>query len=139
MAAAHLRRRHVDLAVLFPNSFRSALVAWLGGCQRRVGYVRYGRGPLLTDRLQPVTGELGRLLPSPAIDAYNRLVEQVGCPRPSYRMELFTTLRDEVAADTVWQQCRFAGCPEVVCLNPGAAFGSAKYWPAEHFAILREN
>src|SRR5437867_1064522 len=35
--AARLRRQHVDLAVLFPNSFRSALIAWLGGCRRRVG------------------------------------------------------------------------------------------------------
>src|SRR5262249_6579842 len=38
--AARLRRECIDLAVLFPNSFRSALVAWLGGCRRRVGYVR---------------------------------------------------------------------------------------------------
>src|SRR5690349_19323072 len=28
--AAALRRRRIDLVVLFPNSFRSALVAWLG-------------------------------------------------------------------------------------------------------------
>src|SRR5437588_7982539 len=37
-----LRRRKVDLAILFPNSFRSALTAWLGGCKRRMGYVRSG-------------------------------------------------------------------------------------------------
>ncbi|MBV9125379.1 MAG: ADP-heptose--LPS heptosyltransferase, partial [Planctomycetes bacterium] len=83
---ARLRRRRVDLAILFPNSFRSALIAWLGGCRRRVGYVRYGRGLLLTDRLAPLRGEDGRLLPSPVIDAYSKLVEQVGCPRPTYRM-----------------------------------------------------
>src|SRR5262245_13691060 len=49
--AARLRRERVDLAVLFVNSFRAALAAWLGGCRRRVGFARYGRGPLLTDRL----------------------------------------------------------------------------------------
>src|SRR5215212_9610139 len=37
-AAWRLRRRKVDLAVLFPNSFRSALTAWLGGARRIVGY-----------------------------------------------------------------------------------------------------
>src|SRR6478672_5436605 len=37
-----LRRQRVDLAVLFPNSFRSALVAWLAGCRERIGYARYG-------------------------------------------------------------------------------------------------
>src|SRR5437016_6087184 len=28
-----LRRTGIELAVLFPNSFRSALTAWLGGCK----------------------------------------------------------------------------------------------------------
>jgi heptosyltransferase-2 len=134
--AARLRRSRIDLAILFPNSFRSALVAWLGGCRRRVGYVLYGRGPLLTDHLQEVADARGRRTPSPAIDAYNRLVEHVGCPRPLSRMELFTTPADEAAAEAVWQEARLAGCPEVVCLNPGAAFGAAKYWPVEHFAAL---
>src|SRR5258707_15213195 len=35
--AWQLRRSHVDLAMLFPNSLRSALVARLGGCRRRIG------------------------------------------------------------------------------------------------------
>src|SRR5437867_2844213 len=47
-AALRLRRERIDLAVLFPNSFRSALVAWLARCGQRLGYRRYGRGPLLT-------------------------------------------------------------------------------------------
>jgi lipopolysaccharide heptosyltransferase II len=135
-AARALRRQPTDLAVLFPNSPRAALVAWLGGCRRRIGFARYGRGPLLTYRLAPVQDRDGRLIPSPALDAYNRLALAAGCPRPSYRMELFTTSRDEVAADAVWAAERLGNYPEVVCLNPGAAFGSAKCWPAEYFARL---
>lgn len=135
-AATQLRRQGIDLAVLFPNSFRSALIAWLGKCRRRVGYARYCRGPLLTDRLQPIRDENGSLMPSPLIDAYNHLVEYLGCPRPGYRMELFTTPRDEEEAGKIWQECRFADCPEVICLNPGAAFGVAKCWPIEYFVIL---
>ncbi len=134
--ALRLRRARVDLAVLFTNSFRTALVAWLGGCRRRVGYLRVVRGPLLTERLEPVRDARGKLLPSPVVDAYNRLAEAAGCPRPSHRLELFTTARDEAAAEAVWQQAGFADWPEVVCLNPGAAFGSAKCWPVEHFAAL---
>jgi heptosyltransferase-2 len=134
--AWRLRQQHVDLAVLFPNSFRSALVAWLGGCRQRIGHVRYGRGPLLTSPLQPVRDHKEQLVPSPAIDAYNRLAETAGCPRPSYRMELFTTSRDEHAADQVWAQARLHAFSEVVCLNPGAAFGAAKHWPAVFFAEL---
>src|SRR5437867_2888874 len=82
---------------------------------------RFGRGWLLTDALEPVRGEGGRLLPSPVLDAYNRLAEATGCPPPGQRMELFTTPHDEAAAGAVWQDARFAGRPEVVCLNPGAA------------------
>jgi heptosyltransferase-2 len=134
--AWRLRRERVDLAVLFPNSLRPALTAWLGSCRRRVGFVRYGRGMLLTDRLHPNRGSGRRRVPNPVIDDYNRLVEHVGCPPPGYRMELFTTAGDEAAADAVWHQAGFADQPEVVCLNPGAAFGAAKHWPAESFAAL---
>ena len=48
-----LRRERFDLAVLGPNSFRSALIARLGGVRRRLGYSRDGRGWLLSDKLTP--------------------------------------------------------------------------------------
>jgi heptosyltransferase-2 len=131
-----LRRAAVDLAVLLPNSFHTAFVAWLGRCRRRVGYARYGRSCLLTDPLPPTCAPDGRRVPSPVIDDYNRMIEHVGCPRPSHRMELATTPADEAAADAVWARTGLAGCAEVVCLNPGGAFGSAKHWPAESFARL---
>jgi heptosyltransferase-2 len=134
--AWRLRRHPIDLAVLLPNSFRSALVACLSGCRRRVGYARHGRSPLLTDALAPEREPDGRLRVSPVIDAYNRLAEHVGCPRPGYDMELFTTPADEGAAERVWEWAGFNYYPEVVCLNPGAAFGSAKHWPADYFATL---
>jgi heptosyltransferase-2 len=51
-------------------------------------------------------------------------------------MELFTTPLDERAADLVWRQAGLDRHVEVACLNPGAAFGSAKHWPVEYFAIL---
>src|SRR5687768_685267 len=47
-----LRAARLDLAVLFPNSIRSALWARLSGASRRVGFDRSGRGLLLTDRIQ---------------------------------------------------------------------------------------
>jgi heptosyltransferase II len=134
--AMRLRRRRVDLAILFANTFRSALVARLAGCRQRFGYVRHGRSLLLTRRLRHVADSGGRRIPSPEIDAYNRLVEAVGCPRPSYRMELFTTARDEAAADAIWKQAHLNQYPEIVCLNPGGAFGSAKHWPTAYFAAL---
>jgi heptosyltransferase-2 len=108
----------------------------LAGSKRIVGYSRYGRGRLLTDALTPDRHPDGRLRVSPIVDAYNRLVEHVGCPRPGYDLELFTTAADEAGADRVWELARLGEYPEVVCLNPGAAFGSAKHWPAGYFAEL---
>jgi heptosyltransferase II len=133
---ADIRRERVDLVVLFTNSFRSALIAYLGGCRRRVGYVRYGRSVLLTDALTPLCDSAGRLVPSPAIEAYNRLAVHVGCRQPGYRMELTTTFRSEQAVNALWQESGLAQLPEVICLNPGGAFGSAKHWPEHYFAAL---
>jgi heptosyltransferase-2 len=134
--AGRLRQEQIDLAVLFPNSFHAALVARLGRCRRRAGYTRYGRSLLLTDPVPPFRDGRGRLVPSPILDAYNALVEAVGCPSPSRQLELFTTPNDEAAADTVWAHNALEAYPEVVCLNPGAAFGAAKHWPVDSFAAL---
>lgn len=136
--ALKLRSERADLAVLFANTFRSALIAKLGGCRRRVGYRRYGRGFLLSDGMEPVRDSNSQLVPGPVIDAYNRLALHVGCLSPGYRMELFTTATDETAADRVWEEGCFDGYREVVCLNPGAAFGAAKHWSVESFAQLAQ-
>jgi len=133
--ARKLRAARTDAAVLFPNSFRAALLARLGGCRRVVGFARYGRGLLLTTRLRAKTAG-GRFVPSPAIDDYNRLAAALGTADPGYRMELFTTPVDEAAADAVWQRFGLAKFPRIVGLNPGAAFGAAKHWPVESFARL---
>src|SRR5262249_821116 len=57
---------------------------------------------------------------------------------PGHRMELFTTPADEADADAVWLHERLGERREVICLNPGAAFGSAKHWHAESFAALAQ-
>src|SRR5262249_17055494 len=48
--ARTLRGMKIDAALLFPNSFRAALIAYLGGAKRIVGFSRYARGWLLTDK-----------------------------------------------------------------------------------------
>lgn len=47
----NLRAENFDLAVLFPNSFQSALLAKLGNVKRRIGYATDKRFFLLTDAL----------------------------------------------------------------------------------------
>lgn len=131
-----LRRERFDLAVLLPNSFRSALMAWLAGIPRRVGYARGGRGVLLTDRLEPPRDEAGRFLVSPAVEYYLALAHHLGCAPSSVRLELATTESDEAAADSAWKTLDLPQGERVVCLNTGGAFGPSKNWPNPYFAAL---
>jgi heptosyltransferase-2 len=131
-----LRREPFDLAVLLPNSFRSALMARVAGIPRRLGYERHGRGALLTDVLHHPLDREGRRLPSPIVEAYLKLARHLGCPVESTRLELATTPADEAAADRTWADLKLDSGHPVVCLNTGGAFGPAKNWPTEHFAAL---
>jgi heptosyltransferase-2 len=131
-----LREEAADVAALFPNSFRAALVARLGGCRTVVGFARYFRDALLSRRLYPTRDRLGRPKPVPVIDDYNRVVRLLGVPDPGRRMELFTTPADELAANDAWARLGLSRFGRVVGLNPGGAFGAAKHWPTEHFVEL---
>jgi heptosyltransferase-2 len=131
-----LRRARFDLAILLPNSFRSALVARLAGIPRRLGYERLGRGILLTDVLHHPLDADRRRLPTPIVEAYLKLARHLGCPIESIRLELATTRADEDAADRAWAALGLGGGHPVVCLNTGGAFGPAKNWPMGHFADL---
>ncbi len=130
---ARLRPQRFDLAVLFPNSFRTAWLAWLSGARRRVGFDRDGRGWLLTDRLTPGP----RRQPRPVLDDYLRLAEHLGCTDRSRTMELATRPSDERLLARVLADAGLVPLPRrLVCLNPGGAYGAAKHWPAEYFAEL---
>lgn len=131
-----LRAGRFDLGVLLPNSHRSALIAWLAGIKRRVGYGRGGRGLLLTDKLNAPRDRSGKRLPTPAVEYFLDLARLVGCEAESKRLQLFTTAADEQAADRVWRALDLPFDLPVVCLNNGGAYGPAKSWPVEHFAVL---
>lgn len=143
-----LRKEKIDIAVLFPNSFRVALTAWLGKCKQRVGFRRYLRGWMLTDVLAPLRDQQGNYTPTPIIDDYNKLAVAAGCEDPGRRQELFTTAADEAQAREILNSLAGEGgygtrsvpatLAATVCLNPGAAFGAAKHWHAESFATLAQ-
>lgn len=131
-----LRAERPEVAVLFPNSVRSALMAVASGAKRRVGYARGGRGWLLTDRLTPIRDERGRFRPSPIVDAYRELPKFLGCPDLGPQLELATTAADETGANAAWAALGLPVDRAVVTLNTGGAFGPAKSWPEGHFAAL---
>lgn len=131
-----LRRESPDVAVLLPNSFRSAGLAFLARIPRRVGFIRYGRGMLLTDGLEPPRDSSGRFLPTPIVEYYMDLARTLGCQGESLRLELATTPDEEAAADRAWTNLGLSRNEPVICLNTGGAFGPAKSWPSPSFATL---
>ncbi len=50
--ARMLAKEHFDAAIILPNNWRSALIAWRAGIPVRVGYERDGRRLLLTHHIQ---------------------------------------------------------------------------------------
>ena len=127
-----LRSERYDLGFLFPNSFSSALVFWLGGVKQRVGYKRDARSWLLTDGVDRLY-ENGRFLPTYMGDYYLRLCTEMGCEIRSKELELFINKESERRVDEIFKDCNLNGRP-LVLLNPGAAYGSSKCWTAEGFA-----
>src|SRR5204862_1084514 len=88
--AARLRRRKFDLAILLPNSFKSALVCKMAGIDRIIGYERDGRGFLLSDKLLPVKAK-GKFIPSPILKYYLGIAHYLGSTHRDMKLELFVT------------------------------------------------
>jgi heptosyltransferase-2 len=114
-------------AWLLPNSFRAALVPWLGRIPDRIGYATDGRGPLLTNPL-PLPPRTDHQLRD-----YDQLLESRGIepdrdpPRLPVPADSAARAREALAR---------AGLPadrSLVLLAPGAAFSWTKRWPAQRF------
>jgi heptosyltransferase-2 len=124
-ADADTIRSAFDVGLLLTNSFGSALALRLAGVPERWGDATDGRGPLLTRRA-PVPGAVrGRS----QVYYYRAMLAGVGL-RVSAGPE--TGLR----APAEWQDAaeKRLGPGDWIGLNPGAAFGPAKRWPAARFA-----
>lgn len=132
-----MRREQFDMAVLFTNSFRTAALAWLGGAEERIGYVRDARGPLLTGKAYPRRNQ-NRIQAEPMVDYYLRLAEALGAAPESPRLELGHLPEEDQLADRLWQALGLRDDGRVVVFNRSGAFGAAKLWPLEHFSTLAQ-
>ena len=123
-------RDRFAVAILLPNSFRSALLASRARIPERWGYRTQCRGALLTRAIYPPPHIQHQ------VDSYRRLVAALGFPNggsePS--LDVGAGIRDAAAralASAGWNRTT-----PLVALAPGAAYGSAKQWPPEYFAEL---
>ncbi len=128
-----IKQRNFDLAIILPNSFKSALICSLGNIPRRVGYDRDARGALLTDKLIPDRYN-GRFLPIPIVKYYLSIASYLGCPTNSTELTLTTTSHHDHEAESIFIRHSLDMEKGYAMLNPGASFGSSKCWPPEYFA-----
>jgi len=126
--ARRLKGYDFDAAVLFQNAFDAALIAFLAGIRKRIGYSRDGRGLLLTD---PVLFD-ARTKALHHIDYYLNLINKAGFNGISDRPWLFLDIEERKRARQMLAGLR----RPVIALNPGAAYGSSKRWLPERFADL---
>jgi heptosyltransferase-2 len=144
--AARLRAGKFDMAILLPNSFKSALICKMAGIDRVIGYERDGRGFLLTDKLLPVK-ERGKFIPSPILKYYLGIAHYLGSKHRELKLELFVTESEKREAQQVLMRGGVdadidhpaaGGSPPLIILNPGAQYGAAKCWLPEYFAQLAD-
>jgi heptosyltransferase II len=137
---AHELRGRFDSAYVLPNSLKSALIPFLARIPQRHGYLGEGRWLLLNRRL-----DNGAKRP-PMVEFYLALAgAEVGTGHGQMH-DGSAGARDKAApaprlsldANTRAEAVRRAGVDEgsYWVFAPGAEYGPAKCWPAQHYAAL---
>ncbi|MES2228753.1 MAG: lipopolysaccharide heptosyltransferase II [Pseudomonadota bacterium] len=121
--AADLRGRF-DAAYVLPNSLKSALIPWLAGIPKRIGYRGEGRVVLLNERLPNPTGR-------PPMVAFYAALD--GAPAREGERPRMTLSQPVLAEATIAAGVRPGA---YWAFAPGAEYGPAKCWPAGHYAEL---
>ncbi|MFB9244331.1 lipopolysaccharide heptosyltransferase II [Massilia antarctica] len=124
-------RGYVDAYVL-PNTIKYALIPWLAGIARRVGYkgeMRYG---LLNVVHHDDTPKRAMVPFYAALAGAPGTALRADVPRPAMRVAPEEVLEVRVRHG-------MGGAGRLVVFAPGAEFGAAKRWPARHFAALAQS
>jgi lipopolysaccharide heptosyltransferase II len=116
------RQPRFDVAVVFPNSLRSALEVWLSGIPRRVGYRGHSRKWLL-NQIVPENERVGP--PEHQVFHYLRIAKNLGAE-----------ISGEFIASKKMPNAQrpTPNSQLLVGLCPGAEYGPAKRWLPERFA-----
>jgi len=121
-----------DQAIVLPNSFKSALVPFFAGIAQRSGYLGELRWGLLNDARRLDEQALPLMVERFAALA-GATGEPIQRPLPLAHLSADETIRLATLRKLALEQRQ-----PVVALCPGAEYGPAKRWPAQHFADLAQ-
>ncbi len=124
-----LRQQGFNQVIVLPNSLKSALVPFFSGIKVRTGYLGESRRILLNDIYLLDAVALPKM-----VERFFALAEPYGFPLPPVP---HPRLNIDVDAQTkTLQKFGLSLDKPVIGFCPGAEYGPAKQWPAEHFAAL---
>jgi heptosyltransferase-2 len=135
--AGQWRARGFDAALLLPSSLEVVLLAAAAGIPRRYAYARGGSALLLTSSLRSPSFR-GKRIPRPSGQTFADLAGLLDAPvhdeRPLLRYDLATRAAWRERAETIGLDL----ARPYAALNPGASYGSSKFWSIEGFARTAE-
>lgn len=130
---SRIRNGCFDLAILFPNSFSSALWVALAGVPIRAGYIRYRRGLLLTHSAA-VPAESDHSHQSRYWQAMIKSTLGIGDDEHEITIDVSESHRERMRQ---WLLSHgYDGKRPLVALAPSAAYGPAKEWPPNRYSEL---
>jgi heptosyltransferase-2 len=131
--AKELKKHLFTHAILFKNSFASALTVYLAGIPTRIGYAREKRAFMLTEKLYPTKLPNGKFKPLSMVDYYLAIPSRFGIQTGNRSLELSLEHSAKETLRTKLPQLFNTEGP-IVILVPGGAFGPSKCWPSDRFA-----
>ena len=131
--ARELAARNYDAVYVLPNSLKSALVPFMAGIPRRIGFIGESRYGLIN-----VRHTLDKAALPLMVERFAQLAEAPGAalPKPIFYPKIRSTAADQLKTLTELGLERPA---RIVAFCPGAEYGPAKRWPATHFASLAKS
>jgi len=125
-----LKTYHYTKAIILPNSFKAALIPFHAGIPSRIGWGAEWRVPLLTDCRRLDKNKFPLMVQRFAALAFTHDTNPPDfIPHPKLQVDAVHV--NHALADFGLNMHR-----RIVAICPGAEFGDAKQWPAEHFAAL---
>lgn len=121
-----VRAERFDAALLLQNAIEAALIASFSLIPRRAGYTTDGRRLLLN---YPVKVTAADKLKHHT-DYYVGLLSQLGISGGDGKLALACSDEENQWAESVLKE------ENIIAINPGAAYGSAKRWLPERFAAV---
>lgn len=136
------REKNFDLAIIFTNSFESALVARLGGAKRRLGYATEARSFLLTDSVAVPDWKNSRHEVFYYLNLIANLEKDAVSDSEVFNFPLDSTLgiseERKTQARNFLAEFDIDSNKKLVAFCPGSTNSRAKRWQAESYAKLND-